>query len=521
MAAKKSARKKTLDTLDEKSAGHLAVLRAMRRANTEMARTREIIAVEGELHDRPRLYGGYSTGGEGTRPTRLRINWEDKDERERFEMVREAANFNWYARLVLGMREAFFGHGFRWGGDEKAKRRRKKLMSKPAFAQWPWERFISDLWSEFCQMENVVLLWKRNVPEGENASELPPINVLRCEQVKYQPALSFERILVKFDKDTKLPPEADEVLGAKVADAIRTGTEWDSAKDPAYDFAVLTSGKRGHGFRPPALLSVVDDLEFLEMIKVGDFNASKMRKDIIRHTKRGYAITSGPAAGTNLQHLTAPQKKLILENYKQKVRGDSNVVTNFDVAIDYVLMDPGFFGDDVTKSVMRRLAAWGGFAAVMLRDGFSQVQGVSPYATQALRAEAGRARGLVRALVEDVFSRRSFLGMHHDDAAGALIPAWSQHVLYSSEELIKLATFLHISGTAAPQWIREELFDLDSDEQSALMKLAHKDRKGVSPPWESRQNLLPAIFQDELMPKEPPGTRAAGDKGDGGDPGEI
>ena len=82
--------------------------------------------------------------------------------------------------------------------------------------------------------------------------------------------------------------------------------------EDCFGFAILKEGRTGQPPPPPALTSILDDLDFIEAVRVGDWNGADSRREVIRHTKMGGGVSSGPNAGTARNNAKSAEVKAII-----------------------------------------------------------------------------------------------------------------------------------------------------------------------------------------------------------------
>ncbi len=483
----------------------------------------------------PMYLPGLSRRRRGLRTLRLgraRNDWTRYAPRELFAVARGAAEESWFASTVLALNEAVINGGFRMRsraarelvGDVRDQED-DELGAAPAasraraeFREYPWAAVVSDVVREFGITDHVVAVWKRRRPEDE---ELPQINILNAEEVDYQSVYGRELIKIVFAQPRmQMDQSLELVLGTELFEAMKQGKEFvvRSWQPSEWDFLVLTREKRGQGYRPPRMMAVFDDLEHVEMTRTGDFNGALMRATVTRSTKIGHAVTgSGPLSGTAQYFPTRHQIAAVLD-FWEKNQGVVDIAQRFDFLTEYVTFPTDFFAREVSAEAKQRLAMWGGFPALLLLEGLSQVNSVSNYLSRAYAAQMGDVRERVARFLQQIWNSESFLGTDFGEVPH-LAPRWSQRILYDAKDLTNLVTMLFTTGAASPQTIREEFLDFDNEREAVRMKAAHADRAGYMPPFESRQGLLPNMFEDlePPAPAAPDGTgRAPGDGGDGG-----
>ncbi len=414
---------------------------------------------------------------------------------------------NWFLRSVVPLRHASTIDGF------DARDKNGKSMA----GQYDFYSLVSDLLHEDLNTSNVVCIWRK----GE---QLPTVTVLDMEVVEYGSIAGIERIIVTYPKDTAMAKDvtdnpasaADykELLGEKVYQACLKGgtvTFVKGREEDEWDFEVMVGGKRRGVFTMPELVSILADLDYLELMGVGDWNLAWFRKDVIRLIKKGYKVTNGQGAGVNSVDIGTKDIKDLGEG-TSKINGNANVPANHDTDWSYLTVSPENFDPKQVEAVIERLMQFGGIEAVVLLGSFSQQNGAAPSLMRNARTMAFARRGRIENLLRRIFSADEFRKLNWGARATktTALPIkfhWSVKSLYSIAELVELVSGTN-DGTASPQ-TRREWLDLDNDTEVLRLKAAHADRAGYAPPFEAGQALLPAMFPDELGAAEstatPPG----------------
>lgn len=454
------------------------------------------------------------TGNMLTKQQKFRTNWGNLPLDRLFRTVRWMAEANWYGSWVTDLKQAFYSMGATfatpelrtWAGIEHGAE-----MNTEA-ANYPWMDVVDDAFSEYVITENVVAVWRVN----DGKKDLPHIRIMDAESVKYSVEYGIEKIIIQNDRVKMSDDEYIQycaVVGADAANAMREGKPHTIIKggDGDWDFEFIGKGKRGCMHRP-SMTGILDDLDYIELHKVADWNGAWKRKDVLTIAKKGYALKSGAASGRPVGNATRKQLTTLSEGISQK-SGTATIAVNHDTEIDYLTLSAEFFGENIPKESMRRLINWGGFAAMMLMDGFTQANGVSPYMLSQLRAESLKAREKVGRFLERIFNNPSFLG-------GVKPPEritcrFNEGILYNLTDLIELLRFEHGQGITSTQTMREILgrgIEFESDR----INEGHSDRQSYTPVFEAKQGLLPGIFPDlERAAATPAGD---GDENKGGRP---
>ena len=445
---------------------------------------------------------------------RFRKNHVKSNIKDQFKLARFLYETNWFARSVLKVQLGVFGAGFQFKGEEAkvwAGMNEEEESDDEAAEIYPWQEVAGDVWREWLTCDNVVAIWKKGT--------LPHVIVLDCEQVDFRVDAGVQSISVPMKKDQSLSVSSDltsalkDQLGVEMFNALQKGSSLRIIKggESEWDFEALIGGKRTAALARPGIVTAADDLDYIEMTKVGDWNGAWKRKDVIRQVKKGYGITSGPMGGSAKQHAKVKSLKSLSAGVT-KISGAANFATNFDVEMAYHLLDSGFFGREgnITYEARRRLVLWGGFAARLLTEGFSQQRGDRGDVSQILRSEATYHRGKVEGFLKRVFNNPSFLGTHVDKR---LRPEHAQSVLYTSAELETRVRAAVTHGLASPPTCREEM-GYDDARESARMQDAHKRKEDYTPPFEAKQGIVADAAGVGAEPK--PNTNPSQDDNPGG-----
>lgn len=380
--------------------------------------------------------------------------------------------------------------------------------------QYDFLSLVNDILWEELTTSNVVCMWRKD-------EDLPVITTLDMESVVYSSSGGIERITITYAadpvmaKDTANAADFKKELGPDMYKAITKGGDVTIIKgdkgDKFWDFEVLTGGKRRGVFMIPELVPILDVLDFLELMGVGDWNIAWFRKDIIRQWKKGYPVKNGQGAGVNSVDITTKEIKELGEG-SAKINGASNVPMNHDLDASYLTTPSDAFDPKQVEAAIDKLLQFGGMEAVVLLGSFSQQNGAAPSLMHLSRITALARRARIEGFLTRIFRADAFISLDWKtapDAQGRVNPRfhWSVKSLYSMAELLEMSKSTN-DGTCSTQ-TRRELLDLDNDQEVVRLKAEHKDRSGYAPPFEAGQALLPAMFPAELGAKTPSSTPAA------------
>lgn len=426
---------------------------------------------------------------------KFRTNFYKATPAKLHRLARLLSERNWFFQPVCEMRRAVYGADFRFDGQ-------REWMEDSGY---DFDTPHDDALIEYLRAGSVVALWRKNPPNGAR----PRIEIPEIADVQPLIGIGKEGIRITFGKNAKLKEEEKSALGEKIHDAIKNGKPADITRDdPDWDYALLHGGKSNEAFPPPPLTSVMDDLDFIECIKVGDWNGAWVRREIIRQTKKGYSTSSGPNAGRTNNNAKKGDLDAILEQMR-KVAGKYEMATNFDQEVLWLTFSKEFFGAEMIDNSISRLLHWGGLPAVLMLRTESQISGVSVPMVMRFRDEVMAFRKRFARFLSAIFNSESFRTAFGADIPQKLKPEWSVKPLYSTKELTELLT-IGARGYISPQTIRESFLSLDDEKESRLMREATARRDDFIPPFEPNQNLIPARFPEDF-----PGTADSTGGGDG------
>jgi hypothetical protein len=433
---------------------------------------------------------------------KFRNNYAAMSLRELFCVCRRVAKSHWYVRPVLALRHASHTDGFRAVDGQG------EPIDPDAY---DFAGLVSDIAWEDLRSSNVIALWKKG-------GDTPDIAILRAEQVDYRCVGGLEIIRIQYpnslgrcglDQDTRAI--ITERLGQRMADAQLLGKPIEIVKglDDEWDFEVMTGGPRGEGLEQPEIEGILDPIDFLDLMGIGDWNIAWFRKDFARVLKKGYKGTSGagPTAGVDI---TKPEVKAIGDGLS-KTSGNSNLVMNHDMDLAYLGVDPKLIDPESIQSAIDKLKMFGGIEGAVLIGGFSQQNGAAPTLMRNARASAFARRQRIARFLTAIFGNPEFASVLAL-AEGGIHCHWSDRTLYSVEELLSMST--RTADGVASTRTRRELLGLDNDREGKRLQAEHKDRTAYAPSFEAKQGLLPAMFPDELGgATAPPVDPATGEGG--------
>lgn len=412
---------------------------------------------------------------------KFRNNYARMDIRDLIATARRAAEHNWFLRPVLDVRAGVHSQGFRMIDSASG--------SDVDLRGYDLQGLVEDLIQEDLVASNMVCLWRK----GEDS---PPVTVLDSERVRYRQVGGLEEIRISFSADRlmkanrALEDQYIKTLGRKMYDCMCSGNEMVIIKDhdDDWNFAVLPGGKRRGCLTVPETASVLDDLDMLELAKVGDWNLLWKRKDVMRFWKKGYKVTSGPGAGTESVNITKSQVTEIGEGAKQ-INGPVDIPMNHDVSAEYLTISPDELEGKHLQGSIDRLMLFGGIEAVVMLGSFSQQNGAAPSLMRNARARASRSRDRVERMLRQILSSEEFASFPMLDQIKF---RWSQAPLRSVDEIAKMVQTT--GGGIASNQTRREWFDLDNEVEGERMLQMRGDWEKYVPVFEPSQSLVQMAF---------------------------
>ncbi|RYD41375.1 MAG: hypothetical protein EOP85_12790 [Verrucomicrobiaceae bacterium] len=269
----------------------------------------------------------------------------------------------------------------------------------------------------------------------------------------------------------------------------------------------MKSGKSSDKLQASPLVTILEDLDFIDAIRVGDWNGAKARWEIIRQAKKGYSPGSGNNAGSVKNKATRPELEALLKALVG-IFGKTNMPTNFDVELLWHIFPKEHFHPDLLREVKQRLIFWSGIFGVLLLETESKMTGISDLMLSKLRTEVEVFREEFARFLRSIYRSDSFRSGIEN--MPELDPVWSVKPLYSIDAFTKYCTMLATYGLAAPATLRE-MCDIDDARESERMLESHSRPKEYTPPFEPRQGIASGFTvpdtgggsgQDQNLPGE-------------------
>lgn len=435
---------------------------------------------------------------------KFRSNFYKQKPKELFMLSRLLGERNWFVRPVREINRAIYGAGFQFASQEA----REWVKPKDSLPVYDFTGLHADLLAEYLTSDAVVALWRKRTPSGR----FPVVEVPHLEHLEYTCVAGVRKLSVTLERVTGLKDSDRERYGDKLFTALKSGKKLElDDEDDEWAFEVFKSGKRNSPFGPPSVTAILDDLDFIEAIKVGDWNGAWARREILRLTKKGYSTSSGQNAGRTTNHAKTGELKAIQKAMKE-IFGKADIVSNFDQDTAWLTFPPEFFKHEALVGPVSRMLHWAGFAGVLLMQTEAKITGISPALMKRLRDQVLEFRKGFGEFLARIFNSESF---RNGQDVPYLEPTWSQQALYLPKEFTEWLSYAATNGLMSPPTQREML-DLDDTRESERMAEAHKHRANYTPPFEPRQGLVTALFPDDF--KGTPAKPGAEEPGDPGRP---
>jgi hypothetical protein len=421
---------------------------------------------------------------------KFRLNWYQIERCHLNRIARLLVERNWFAAPVHEANKAIWGAGFHFKGKDA-----REWVKQSSY---PFAKLHSDMLEEYLVNSAVCVFWRKNPEPGT----LPMIEVPDIENVKYETIGGVPQITIGVPSNRKIDPRLEPSLGKRMYDCVKQGKKLVIIKglDEDYDFEILKKGKSTACIAPPKITGIIDDLDFIEAVRCGDWNGAWSRREILRISKKGSGVSSGPNAGTARNNAKFKEIQEILKTMKSII-GKTDVAMNWDQEASWLTFGKEFFDPAIVDTAVRRLVFWGGLPAVLMLKTDSQMDGMASYVREIARAQVLAFRSEFATFLSSVFNSDSF--RINFPSAPDLECGWSVKSLYGADALNKLATTLHTNGIAATPTIRA-LYDIDDEEEGTTMEKTHESPKKYTPVFESRQGIAASFTAPESSPGSAP-----------------
>lgn len=375
--------------------------------------------------------------------------------------------------MILFCNDGFAINGV--GADATAADGSEQMRTWMRECGFDFAKLARDIFLERVLCDNAVLFWTRPDP-----TVLPSITVLDCEDVELCNAFGKNYLKITH-KVVPLTQEEKNILGQRYAEAL--GGKPILVQNGELDeyFRYLTAEKNGGGLRLARLYQIFQDLSLRDMLKMGDWNAGWLLKNIIRLVRRGHDIKNGALAGQDIHFLKTKEAKKIKKGLATNV-GAFDMVTNFDLTISYSYMDAKYLDTAKYEGVKARLASWAGpVAKIMEGKQVADADAMKMFEVQccALRAEVGL-------LLNRLFNSGEFLGEVKPPAP--IQVTWSANTFVNFKFLLEKVRLAQAGGASSTQTAREDL-GYDHERESARLKKEHEDPESVTPAFEQKQGM--------------------------------
>lgn len=341
-------------------------------------------------------------------------------------------------------------------------------------SRFNFAKLARDIFLERILCDNAVMFWTRPDP-----AILPTITVLDCDDVELCNAFGQEYLKLNH-KPVALTQEERQLLGPRYADAL-TGKQLTIQNGENEEFfRYITAEKNGCGLRLARLYQIFQDLSLRDMLKMGDWNAGWLLKNIIRLVRRGHDIKQGALAGQDIHFLKAKEARKIKRGLAMNV-GSFDMVTNFDLNITYSYMDAAYLDTKKYEGTRTRLANWAGPIARVMEGSQVTPDNIKMFEVQccALRAEVALA-------LNSMLNSPDFLG--DSKPPQPIQVTWSPNTFINVKLLMEKVRLAQASGISSTQTGREDL-GYNHEKESGRLKDEHANPQGITPAFEQKQGM--------------------------------
>lgn len=380
-------------------------------------------------------------------------------------------------------------------------------------------RLTNDFFSEWLVSSNVIAIWRKRKDLSEPLPAILFPDSDLCEIVNDEGylAVKFPRSIIGTQS------AAGKGLNANAKCIISQNPKRQSQESKGFiadqyladwDFELCQDSKTTSGLEYPSTGVLLDDLELLELFRIGDWAGAWKRREVIRHHKLGFGITSGPNATAKAGQASASRINATNQKMSQ-INGPGDLATNFDHEMNWLPFPKEHFLHNAYEEINRRLIYHGGYCAMMLMANKSQIESNGGHLIHQLRQETRSIRrSASERFLNIILNKPSYLG-DEADTAPELGIQWGEQGLYSVDEMLNRVLKLGRPGYVSPQTLREWA-GVSDEKESQRMQQAHLRREDYAPPYEFAQGMLPLLFPEEFADSSGPSTRPP--DGDAGRP---
>lgn len=275
----------------------------------------------------------------------------------------------------------------------------------------------------------------------------------------------------------------------------------DLEDDLGLRFLVFSGADLGAGYAVPSLYAAVIDCAIVETLRMGDFNASFVSRDIPRQIKKGHEIKYSDLAGQPLYFLKGADVTRFKETLKDKI-GAWDWITNFDVSMEFPFLDPKFYDAHKYDAAWSRLIEWAGPLATALRAGAGEAG--------AIAMGAARTEGMA---LRDQLRRHFIRLLNHPDYRGGPVPpdqrvdvAFNPLTWHGNREAREWLSFGLVNGTLSPQTCTETM-GFDPEEEQERIKAARADKDSFTPVFEAKQGIVAGTLASQPSAEPAPNGR--------------
>ena len=294
------------------------------------------------------------------------MRWREApdDLKQGFKQARRWAKSNEFIKQVVGLKSAFFNHGFKLVTEDRAQKDALTKWQRADARRWrETVRYVNEVVKEWNTQDSVVTFWR----DGDREENKTPF-LLLPETVKYSDAMGVESLRVCLGYSKKdLQENADGLSDKAIARYSKNEIKLDEAFGEYY--RVLTRGLRGQGLAWPEMYSVFRTAAQQESMEVGENQWAFAARSIYEQHTIGFEARNSVTAQSQAKFLYSKTRAADIKKIFTGKLGFSRHITQFDHLIKYVWA--GLQGDkayDARKweTISARLQQWAGPVGYML-----------------------------------------------------------------------------------------------------------------------------------------------------------
>ena len=254
--------------------------------------------------------------------------------------------------------------------------------------------YIRQVWESMLIYDSVVSCYLGPVP---NHNIFPIPFVIQPFRATYRNAGGAQRLKLELDWETnKSPGEGNNYRFGQSSQDIGPRMVGDRREGENEHWSVHTRGQFGYGFGRPGMASIFRPLGQCDSMEAGESQIGALARTPMRQHLIGHETRYGPYSGGTQNFYTKKRGEGIIKFFQGKI-GFFELVTNFDHKINYIWIDPKWFGAEKWQTIIDRVVWWGQSYAFMFLT-----KSVNPYLFPLFKQEAKSMREELAPHIQDM-----------------------------------------------------------------------------------------------------------------------